>query len=238
MTESIKRLYWRYNFTKSDKFYLLDGARVVYDEGEEIVFEHHLIKKNMPILELSSEHFFGLPINEIVKFSIDSEDFGLFSFLEIIFFKKAEEIARFSDRTKKSVEFVVPKYDSFSIKLRVTGSGYTHLLGITASVVSTGGLIFEDDRKLSETLAVKKIEGQGSEDTLLVTFSKGLYYLTAEFFSHSKPQCHFASLDGKFNADQVIDFLLLQPYHKVKVYGATADILLKLSDYVTITTIE
>lgn len=238
MSQKIQRLYWRHNFKRSDSFYLLDGARVIYDELPGVVFEHQMIRKNMPILELSSEKFLGLPTNEIVKFSLDSEDFGLFPFLEVRFFKGLEQVASFSESDKKSIEFVVPEHDDFIVKVRVFGAGYARLLSLTGRVMSTGGFIFEGDRKLSENVGVYRIDEEASDDSLLVTFSKDLRYLIPEFFTHGKPQCHFASLDGTFDSDEVLDFLLFFPQHKMKVYGATAEMLSKMAEYATITTIE
>lgn len=234
---NLQRVYWRQNFVKSDQLYLLDGARVLYDEQPGILYEHRMIRENMPILVKPQAQFQNLPIGESVEFTLNSEDDGLFSFLEIRFFKKMSLVASFAQTKQKSVKFVVPEYDDLTVRIRVRGAGTTRLMSVTARVTSLDGLLYAGDQALSENIGLLEINGSGGE-TLLVSFSKNQHYLAAEFFNETKPQVHFASLDGTFDADIITRFLRQKPQKCLKIFQAPADILSKLSADKTITILE
>ncbi|GAB2024147.1 hypothetical protein OfM1_02170 [Lactovum odontotermitis] len=233
---NLQRVYWRQNFVKSEQLYLLDGARVIYDEQPGILYEHWMIRDNMPILVKPQAQFQNLPIGETVEFTLDTKDDGLFSFLEIRFFKQMSLVASFAETKQKSVKFVVPEYDDLTVRIRVRGAGSTRLLSVTARVTSLDCLLYAGDQALSETTGLLEISGSG--ETLLVSFSKKQRYLAAEFFNETKPQVHFASLDGTFDADIITKFLRQKEQKCLKVFQAPADILSNLSAYKTITILE
>ncbi|MDR0199491.1 MAG: hypothetical protein LBI43_02820 [Streptococcaceae bacterium] len=126
--------YWETDFKRSDPLYLLDGAIVRYPEAG-ILYEHHLIRDNMCIIELPQARFYGLPVGEKMTVTLASEDDGLWSFPEVKFFKAYKAIASFYDLEKKSTTFTVPAYDDFLVRIHVRGNGTTHLKSVLADVV-------------------------------------------------------------------------------------------------------
>ncbi|MDR2975948.1 MAG: hypothetical protein LBV19_01365 [Streptococcaceae bacterium] len=233
---NLQRVYWQQDFVKSDQLYLLDGARVRYDEQPGILYEHRMLRDNLPILEKPRAQFQNLPVGETISFTLNSEDSGLFSFLEVRFFKRQKLTASFAAAEQKTLQFVIPDYDDLTVRIRVRGSGSTRLFSVKARVTSLDGLIYAGDRALSENIGLLEIIGD--DEKMCVSFSKDLHYLAAEFFRETKPQLHFASLDGSFDPKIVTEFILQQAPKELLLFQAPADILSILSQHFPLTIIE
>ncbi|GAB2026027.1 hypothetical protein OfM1_21000 [Lactovum odontotermitis] len=113
---------------------LLDGARVRVDKNEGILYQHGLVKDNFAILELDNQPFFGLMKHRKFQMTIESEDEGLFTFPEIVFIKERKEES-FADRKSKTIQFEVPDYDDFKVRVRVRGAGKTRIIAVTADLI-------------------------------------------------------------------------------------------------------
>ncbi|MDR0299585.1 MAG: hypothetical protein LBI13_05830 [Streptococcaceae bacterium] len=235
-----QRVFYQREFKKSDQLYLLDGARVIYDERPGFLYEHLMVRDNMPVLELGRHEFMALPVGESCELSLNSRDNGLFSFIEIQFFTAGEKTASFSELQKKSVSFVVPKYDDYLIRVRMRGSGTSHLLSLSAQIVSLDGLIFHGDIALSENVGMKEIAKASDKASkeLLVTFSEDLHYLEAEFFIRGGAQLHFASKNNKFPTELILDYLLKRSEKTFKIYHGKPELLSRLRENGRMVTIE
>lgn len=225
-----KRVFWSSSFKNSDQLYMLDGAIVKYNPTVQgVYYEHHLIRDNMCIFEKPMDQFYGLPVGETVEFMLEAEDDGLFSFLEIRFIKHGSLIFKnFSSTDSKLVQCVVPDYDDFKVRVHIRGEGSTRLLNVTARVLSLKGFIFTGDKQLSSLIGVKEVIGDGKE--LLVTFSNGLSYMRAEFFTFNKPQVHFASINGDYDDQIILNYLHQNPLRRLEMFQVPQTILKTLSN--------
>ncbi|MDR0297304.1 MAG: hypothetical protein LBI11_01400 [Streptococcaceae bacterium] len=130
------RQKWVSEFVKSDDLYMIDGARVRYPQTGGILYEHHLIADDMCVIEKAGlTHFYGLTAGQKAQFQLLSADDGLFSFLEIRFEKKRTFVAQFYELTEKTVTFVVPEHDAFTVRVRVRGDGSTFLKAVVAKTI-------------------------------------------------------------------------------------------------------
>jgi hypothetical protein len=126
--------HYRINIDIQTAFRLLDGACVRADKLPGVLYQHGLVQDNFVIIEWQDLPFFGLMKYRKFKIALESEDAGLFAFPEIIFVKERAEKS-FLDSQSKTLQFEVPDYDDFKVRVRVRGAGQTRLIALTADLI-------------------------------------------------------------------------------------------------------
>ncbi|WP_172209443.1 hypothetical protein [Pseudolactococcus hodotermopsidis] len=127
---------WTQPFGRRERFFMLDAAVVRYDETPGILFQHGMIKDGFIIIEKKGSDFFGLPNGQEVTFELESIDDGLLPYLDLLFEKDGKKVI-FSEATSKTLTFLVPEYDWFTVRIRMTGSGQTRLLSVNAHLTDS-----------------------------------------------------------------------------------------------------
>jgi hypothetical protein len=121
------RQIWESPFGRNEQLWMIDGARVIFDDKPGLVYQHGLIADDTVIIKKRGVVWLDLPVGERVSIELVSEDEGLVPTLDVLF------DGTVVSHGSKSYVVQVPIYQRVQFQVRVSGAGATRLVSLSVN---------------------------------------------------------------------------------------------------------